>query len=45
MSQNSADDSVRSLLFSDKIYAIDKYKWESRWKTQLAPLARRLVFP
>jgi hypothetical protein len=30
MSQNSADDSVKSLLFLDNAYAIDKYKWECR---------------
>jgi hypothetical protein len=34
MSWNSVDDSVKSLLFLDNAYAIDKYKWESRWKTQ-----------
>jgi hypothetical protein len=45
MSWNSADDSVRSLLFLDNAYAIDKYKWESRWKTQLAPSARSASFP
>ncbi len=45
MSWNSADDSVKSLLFSDNAYAIDKYKWDSRWNTQLAPLARRASFP
>ncbi len=45
MSLNSADDSVRSLLFMDNAYEIDEYKWESRWKTQLAPLARRANFP
>jgi hypothetical protein len=44
MSQNSTDDSVRSLLFSDNAYAIDKYKWESRWNTQLAPLVRCASF-
>ncbi len=44
-SWNSADDSVKSLLFSDNAYAIDEYKWESRWKTQLVPLARRAPFP
>ncbi len=41
MSQNSADDLVRSLLSLDNAYAIDECKWESRWNTQLAPLARR----
>jgi hypothetical protein len=45
MSKNSADDLVKSLLFLDNAYAIDKYKWESRWNTQLAPLARRASFP
>jgi hypothetical protein len=30
MSRNSADDSVRSLLFSDNAYAINEYKWESK---------------
>ncbi len=45
MLQNSADDSVGSLLFLDNSYAIDKYKWESRWNTQLAPLARCASFP
>ena len=45
MSLNSADDSVRSLLFSDNAYAIDEYKWESRWNTQLAPSARRASYP
>ncbi len=42
---NSADDSVRSLLFLDNAYAIDEYKWENRWNTQLAPLARCASFP
>jgi hypothetical protein len=45
MFRNSADDSVRSLLFSNNAYAIDEYKWESKWNTQLAPLARRASFP
>jgi hypothetical protein len=45
MSRNSADDSVRSLLLLDNAYAIDNYKWESRWKTQLAPSARCASFP
>ncbi len=45
MSWNSADDLVRSLLFLDNAYAIDEYKCESRWNTQLAPLARRASFP
>jgi hypothetical protein len=45
MFRNCADDSVRSLLFLDNAYAIDEYKWESRWNTQLAPLARRPSFP
>jgi hypothetical protein len=45
MSWNSADDSVKSLLFLDNAYAIDEYKWESRWKTQLAHLARHASFP
>jgi hypothetical protein len=44
-SQNSADDSVRSLLFSDNAYAIYKYKCKGRWITQLAPLVRRASFP
>jgi hypothetical protein len=42
---NSADDLVRSLLFLDNAYAIDEYKWESKWNTQLAPLARHASFP
>ncbi len=42
---NSADDLVRSLLFLDNAYAIDEYKWESRWNTQLAPLVRHASFP
>jgi hypothetical protein len=45
MSCNSADDLVRSLLFLDNAYAIDEYKLESRWNTQLAPLARLASFP
>jgi hypothetical protein len=45
MSLNSADASVRSLLFLNNAHANDKYKWESRWKTQLAPLARCARFP
>jgi hypothetical protein len=45
MSRNSAEDSVRSLLFSDNAYALDKYKFESRWSTQLTPLARCASFP
>ncbi len=45
MSRISADDSVKSLLFLDNAHAIDKYKWKSRWKTKLAPLARCASFP
>ncbi len=45
MLQNSADYSVRRLLFLDNSYAIEEYKWKSRWNTQLAPLARRASFP
>jgi hypothetical protein len=45
MSLNSANDSVSSLLFLDNAYAIDEYKWESRWKTHLAPFARCASFP
>ncbi len=43
MFRTSPDDLVRSLLFSDNAYAIDEYKWESKWNTQLAPLARRVL--
>ncbi len=45
MSWNSTDDSVKSLLLSVNAYAIDEYKWKSRWKTQLAPLVRCASFP
>ncbi len=45
MSQNSADDSVKILLFLENACAIEEYKWERRWNTQLAPLARRASFP
>ncbi len=45
MSLNYADDSVRSLLYLDNAYAIDEYKWESRWNTQLAPSVRGPSFP
>jgi hypothetical protein len=45
MSWNYEDDSVKSLLFLDNEYAIDKYKWESRWNTQLNPSASCAIFP
>ena len=45
MSRNSCDDSINYLLFSARAYAMEEYKWESRWKIQLAPSARRANFP
>ncbi len=45
MSRNSCDDSINNLLFSASTYAMKEYKWKSRWKTQLAPSARRANFP
>ncbi len=45
MSRSSCDDSINNLLFSARAYAMDEYKWESRWNTQLAPSARRANFP
>ena len=45
MSQNYCNDSINNLLFSVRVYVMDEYKWESRWKTQLAPSARHANFP
>ncbi len=45
MSRNSCDDSINNLFFSARVYAMEEYKWESRWKTQLAPSARHANFP
>ena len=44
ISRNSQDDSSRRALLSDNAYAMDEYKWDSRWKTQFAPSARRANF-
>ncbi len=43
--QNSCNDSINYLLFSARAYAMEEYRWESIWKTQLAPSARRANFP
>ena len=45
MSRNSCNDSINNRLFSVRAYAMEEYKWESRWNTQLAPSARRTNFP
>jgi hypothetical protein len=45
MSWNSCDDYINNLLFSVRTYVMEENKWESRWKTQLAPSARRANFP
>ncbi len=42
---NSLNDSSRSLLFSEKACAMDAYKWERRWKINVAPWARCPSFP
>ncbi len=45
ISRNSCKVSDRRRLFSDKAYAIEEYKWESRWKTQLVPSVSRASLP
>ena len=40
ISWNSHEDSSRRRLFSERACAINAYKWERRWKIQVAPLAR-----
>jgi hypothetical protein len=45
MSRNSYNDFINNLLFFARVYAMEEYKWESRWKTQLAPSARSANFP
>ena len=42
---NSCDDSINKRLFSARANAMEEYRWDSRWKTQLAPSARRANFP
>ncbi len=42
---NSFDDSINNRLFSARAYAMEEYRWDSRWKTQLAPSARCANFP
>ena len=39
MLQNSSNDSINNFLFSARVYAINEYKLDSRWNTQLSPSA------
>jgi hypothetical protein len=45
MCLNSQDDLSRRALLSNNACVIDKYKWDSKWRTQFTPSARWANFP